>query len=79
MAAYFSAHGRKFISCGIQAAKDMFPMAMKLVVDFPCKEVRGITWFQQGSLVDQQPTWGRGNSGCSWVHVELWWLSLWDS
>lgn len=41
MAARFAANGRKRVSCRIQATKDMFPRAARLLVDFPCKKYEG--------------------------------------
>lgn len=39
VAVCFAANGRKLVACGTQAAKDAFPKAVKLVVDFSCRDI----------------------------------------
>lgn len=50
-------------------------MAAKLVLGFPYKDVRGMTWFQQGRV----PHVGPGDSGDSWDQAGLRRLLLWDA
>lgn len=73
VAACFAANRRKSISCRTQATKDMFLRTVRLVVDLPCKDVRGMTGFQGGHFVGPHPTWGPNDPGCSWVRSEPRW------